>query len=427
MRVKFKHTVGCLFLLASTLWLAGCMNNQENAEAERGSKADDPKPEMITVVTNRTDLLETKYPEYAKLFQQKYPSVTVRFEALHDYDRNIKIRLASNEMPDLMLIPQIPNSDLPKFYLPLDDLKLDGEIYFPDYKKLQGVTYGIPSGVAVTGVIYNKKTFETAGITHVPQTLDEFYEVCEKLRRRGIVPLASNFKDRWPLNVWSGDVPLILSGTGSIKNQLAEVDRPFQPGSPYVQAVSIIKTMYQRGYLEGNLNDTNWERSKKEIAQGKSSMMLIGNWVINQLIENGAKSEELGFFPFPADNSGVLRSSISPDRYYGIAKNTKHPDAAKAFLKWLVEESGYDDYAGFIPVLKNKKSKLPQLMELDSYQPEYVESQMDSDPFTQIQNRSRIELQDYVQDYILGNPAEVLEKYNRQWSEARKALNMGNP
>lgn len=54
----------------------------------------------ITVVTNRTDLIDSKYMEYTKQFQQMYPGVKVQFEALRDYDRNIKIRLASGETPD---------------------------------------------------------------------------------------------------------------------------------------------------------------------------------------------------------------------------------------------------------------------------------------------------------------------------------------
>lgn len=422
MNRRLPFAICCLFLAACAA--SACGGNKEGEPPPLAETAQSGIGGSITVVTNRTDMIDTKYKEYAERFRQKYPSVNVRFEALRDYDRNMKIRLASGETPDVLLIPSIPNADLPKFFSPLDDVKLQGELYFRDFKTQHGHLYGIPSGVAVSGVVYNKKSFAAAGISRVPDTLDAFYEACEKLKRIGIVPFASNFKDRWPLQVWSNDVPVLLSGSAAIKNEMAYTDAPFQPDSPYGISMSIVKTLYRRGYLEANLNDTNWERSKREIAEGKTAMTLTGNWAVNQLIEHGAKPSDIGFFPFPPDNSGKLRVTLYPDRYYAVGKNTKHAAAAKAFVKWMVEESGYEHYAGFIPVLKERRPSLPQLEELDSCRPEYVEAVMDTDVLSQIQNKGQIEMPSIVQEYILGDPGEVLDKYNKQWEQARKTLKM---
>jgi raffinose/stachyose/melibiose transport system substrate-binding protein len=378
----------------------------------------------ITVVTNRTDMIDSYYTEYAKRFHEKYPGATVSFETFRDYDRNTKIRLATGEIPDVLLIPTIPNSDLPKFFAPLGDLGFEGELYFQSFKEYGGQLYGVPAGVAVTGVLYNKTSFRQAGIQEVPQTLDAFFETCRRLKAAGIVPLASNFKDRWPLQVWSNDVPILLSGTAAVKNAMAATDTPFQLDSPYGASMSIIKSLYEQGFLEGNLNDTNWESSKRDVAKGQTAMMVSGNWTVNQLIENGADPDNIGFFPFPADNSGKLRVTLYPDRYYAIGKNSKHPEAARAFVKWIVEESGYEEYSGFIPVLKNRKPRLPQLLELDSYKPEYVEFIRDTDALNLIQNKVQLEMPSVVQEFILEDPGEVFDKYNKQWAQARRTLNI---
>ncbi|MDD9267071.1 ABC transporter substrate-binding protein [Paenibacillus sp. GCM10023248] len=415
-------------LTAAALLLSGCTGTDTSSQQmPGGSRTNASNTEMsgtLTVVTNRTDMIDRTYKEYARRFQEKYPAIHIQFEALRDYDKNIKIRLASGETPDVLLIPSIPNSDLGKFFAPLSDVELQGDIYFQDFKDYQGVTYGIPSGVAVSGVIYNKKAFEQAGIGEVPRTLDAFYAVCAKLKQSGIVPFASNFKDRWPLQFWSTDVPMLLTGKAGTKNELADTAAPFQPGNPYDTSMSIIKTLYEQGFLEPNLNDTNWEGSKRELAAGKIGMMLTGNWAIKQMIENGAKPEDIGFFPFPADNSGKLKATRYPDRYYAVGKNSKHQAAAKAFMKWMVEESGYENYSGFIPVLKNRKPELPQLLEMDAYQPEYVEVIKDTDRLSQILNKAQLEMPALVQEYMLGTPAEVLEKYNQQWAGARQSLNI---
>jgi raffinose/stachyose/melibiose transport system substrate-binding protein len=413
-------------LAVAALLLPGCSGNDPK-DISISDKMAAINPQMsgtITVVTNRTDMIDKQYKEYEQRFHEKYPTMSVQFEALRDYDKNIKIRLASGETPDVLLIPSIPNADLGRFFVPLGDMNLEGELYFQDFKINQGEIYGIPSGLAVSGVIYNKKAFEKAGILEVPKTLEAFYETCDKLKKSGVVPFASNFKDRWPLQVWSNDVPITLAGNAETKNDLAASAAPFQPSNPYVASMSIIKTMYEKGYLEPKLNDTNWEGSKKELALGKIGMMLQGSWAIKQIIENGAKSEDIGFFPFPSDNSGKLRVTQYPDRYYAVGKNTKQVAAAKAFIKWMVEESGYENFSGFIPVLKERRSELPQLLEMDSYHPEYVNVVKDSDRLSQIQNKAQLEMTALVQEYILGNPAEVLNQYNQQWAQARHSLNI---
>lgn len=414
-------------LMAAAVWLSGCAAGAEGGGTPSPGVQASADPQMsgtITVVTNRTDMIDTKYKEYAQRFHQRYPSVQVQFEALRDYDKNIKIRLASGETPDVLLIPSVPSADLGKFFAPLGDLNLPGELYFQDFKVYKGETYGIPSGVAVSGVLYNRRAFELAGIKELPATLDAFYAVCGKLKESGVIPLASNFKDRWPLQVWTNDVAVMIGGEGRIKNDLAESDQPFVPGNPYVSAMTIVKTLNDRGYLEPNLNDTNWERSKRELAEGRIGMMVTGNWAVKQIVENGAKPEDLGFFPFPYDNSGKPRVTLYPDRYYAVGKNSKHQAAAKAFIKWMVEESGYENYSGFIPVLKGRKGDLPQLQELDAYKPEYVEVVKDTDKLSQILNKAQLEMPALVQEYLIGHSQAVLDKYNRQWEQARKSLNI---
>lgn len=413
-----------LGLAAIISLVSACANGGQGSGKPTASQ--DPEwTGTITVVTNRTDMIDTKYKEYAKQFQDEHPGITVQFEALRDYDKNIKIRLASGETPDVMLIPTIPNADLHKFFLPLDDIGIDKlGMYFADFKEYDGVTYGLPSGISVGGIAYNKPLFRKAGITEPPGTLDEFLAACARLKALGAVPVASNFKDRWPLQVWTSDVPLLLAGTGAVKNRLAQTDHPFQPDSPYIRSMSIVKTLYQKGYLEPNLNDTNWEASKRDLAEGRTAMIPTGIWLVNQLIDNGAKPEEIGFFPIPADNSGVRKATLYPDRYYAVGKNTKHAAAAKAFVKWMIEESDYESYSGFIPVVKSHKSTLPQLLEMESYHPQYIEIEKDSDSLSLILNKAQIELPGMVQDYMLGSPADVADKYNKTWAETRKLLQL---
>lgn len=112
----------------------------------------------IIFLTNRTDMIGKEYDEYVKRFNEKYPNIKVEFEASQtDYNQQAKVRMASGELPDVMFVPNIPNSDLPKYFASLDDLGLNDQLTFKDFKSFDGQLYGITTGNSTSGIVYNKK------------------------------------------------------------------------------------------------------------------------------------------------------------------------------------------------------------------------------------------------------------------------------
>ncbi|MEK3688953.1 ABC transporter substrate-binding protein [Paenibacillus sp. FSL R10-2736] len=378
----------------------------------------------IIFLTNRTDMIGKEYDEYVKRFNEKYPNIKVEFEASQtDYNQQAKVRMASGELPDVMFVPNIPNSDLPKYFASLDDLGLNDQLTFKDFKSFDGQLYGITTGNSTSGIVYNKKAFADAGITEVPKTWDEFLAACEKLKAKGVVPLASNFKDKWPLNDWVYAVPRVIAGNPDFPNEKLTQDAPFTMDNGYGKALGLLRELNEKGYLEKDINSTNWEQSKKDIASGKFAMYFLGNWVINQVIGAGTTSDNVGFFPLPYDNSGTLKAPLSPDFFYAVAKNSKNVDAAKAFVKWMIEESGYEDFAGFISPLKGKESKLTQLKEFQSTGVVLQEGTVDDAKVTEITNKAQLDLPAMVQEFVLAkDPQTVFDKWNKAWAKAKKDL-----
>ncbi|MFC0212315.1 ABC transporter substrate-binding protein [Paenibacillus chartarius] len=419
----------------SVLAACGTAGNESGKPADSGNSSTAPAASSaagaggnasikgkVTFLTNRTDMVDKEYKEYAKRFKEKYPNAEIEFEAVRDYDKTLKVRISSGDFPDIVLVPTIPNADLPKYFAPLDDLGLNDKIYFKDYKATGGKTYGIASGASTVGIVYNKKAFQAAGITAIPKTLDELYAAMDKLKAKGIVPLASNFKDKWPLQSWVYDLPPAIAGTANVANDRIKSDAPYTLDGAYAKSFGILKNLHQKGYLEPDINSTNWEQSKKDVASGKFAMYLLGNWVINQVIENGAKSEDIGFFPMPYDNSGKINSPLNPDWFYAVNKNSKNAETAKAFVKWMIEDSGFDKFAGFIPVLKDKQPELAQLTEFKSFNPTFIEGVPDNDQAIATQNKAQIDPPAMVQDFVLGDGKAVFDKFNKQWADAKKSL-----
>lgn len=441
MRMK-KNSLWIAFIMvfALTAILTGCNGSKDTSSGtnaginEGASNASDSNAAgkdtanklsgKVTFLTNRTDMIGKEYDDYIKRFNEKYPDITIEFEASQtDYNQQIKVRMASGELPDLMFIPDIPNSDLPKYFAPLDDLELSAEVTFKDFKSYDGKLYGITTGNSTSGIVYNKKAFADAGITELPKTWDEFLAACEKLKQNGVIPLSSNFKDKWPLGNWVYDLPRVIENNKNFPNERLNMEAPFSMDNGYGKAMTLLRTLAEKGYLEKDINSTNWEQSKKDVANGKMGMYFLGNWVINQVIGVGAESDNIGFFPLPFDNSGEIRAGLNPDFFYAVSKDSKNLEAAKAFLTWMLEDSGYEDFAGFISPLEGRESKLTQLAEFQATGVDLQEGMPDDPKVIEISNKAQIDLPAIAQEFVLAkDPQAVLDKWNKAWAKAKKDL-----
>lgn len=441
MRMKKNSLwIAFMMILALTAILTGCSGSKDTSSGtnaginEGASNASDSNAAgkdtanklsgKVTFLTNRTDMIGKEYDDYVKRFNEKYPDITIEFEASQtDYNQQIKVRMASGELPDLMFIPDIPNSDLPKYFAPLDDLELSAEVTFKDFKSYDGKLYGITTGNSTSGIVYNKKAFADAGITELPKTWDEFLAACEKLKQNGVIPLSSNFKDKWPLGNWVYDLPRVIENNKNFPNERLNMEAPFSMDNGYGKAMSLLRTLAEKGYLEKDINSTNWEQSKKDVANGKMGMYFLGNWVINQVIGVGDESDNIGFFPLPFDNSGEIRAGLNPDFFYAVSKDSKNLKAAKAFLTWMLEDSGYEDFAGFISPLEGRESKLTQLAEFQATGVDLQEGLPDDPKVIEISNKAQIDLPAIAQEFVLAkDPQAVLDKWNKAWAKAKKDL-----
>jgi raffinose/stachyose/melibiose transport system substrate-binding protein len=378
----------------------------------------------ITFLNHRTDIAETKMKEYLAAFKKLYPDAEVENQAVKDQSSILKVRAAAASLPDVSFVggDAMKTKDYPNFFIPLDDLGFAGKVHFEAQNTIDGKLYGVSSGGSITGVLYNKKAFEIAGITAVPTTLDAFYAACELLKSKGIIPVATNYKDKWPLDQYAA-LGQSIAGDAYIMDKLAQSDAPFTMDSPYGKALEILRTLADKKYTEPDLFSTNWEQSKKDLASGKFAMAVLGNWAIPQIIENGAQPEDIGFFPMPIDNSGNLVSPIGSDAVFCISKTSKNIATAKAFVKFMVEQSGYDDDSGFVPTLIASTPKLKQLADFMSGNPKLLEGGPTQDFTNKVTNKVQFAFPDFAQEYMVTKDKKgLLDKYNKKWADARKVV-----
>ncbi|MCZ8520861.1 MULTISPECIES: ABC transporter substrate-binding protein [Paenibacillus] len=378
----------------------------------------------ITFLTHRTDLADTVLTDIAEEFMAKNPGVHITVEASKG-DDVLKTQIAANELPDIMFVPSglgMTRKDYPTYFVPIDDLGYtkDNLWYYTNGAGPDNKLYTLSIGVNYQGFIYSKSAFQAAGIDKPPATMEEFLAAAEKLKAKGTVPVASNFKDGWPLgNYADGAYSNDITGLKNYQNTLIGKDLfGSEPGS-LLEGIKFLRTLADKGYLEKDLMSTNWDASKRDLAQGKVGMTYLGTWLPAQIEQNGGKPEDIGMFPVP----GAKALVGSADYMYGVTKNSKAPEAAKAFLKFMWDNGYMPKKAGMIPPNKDYQADQPFLKELLSYKLPIVEWEALQPEYQDLINKAQIDTKKVAQEYVLAeNPQEIIDKYNKKWADARKAL-----
>jgi raffinose/stachyose/melibiose transport system substrate-binding protein len=417
-----------IIVLTSVCLTKNLLNYSGHQSMIQTQKADDSEKTpkklsgKIVFATNRVDKVDTTLADLARAFTKQNPGTEIQFEGMIDDFKIISIRMAANELPDIApVIDSLSKQYYSRYFTPIDDLGFNKDnLYLYDCGVGEdGKLYSLPNAVVYSGFIYNKACFREAGIRSVPGTPDEFYKACEALKSKGILPVASNFKDVWPLNWYGVDYAVATTGESDYQNSLTKKDNPLCNDGGMLAGFKFVRQLKERGYVEKNFISTNWDSMKREFGTGKIGMVFLGSWFIPQIIENGISPEDAGMFPVP----GAKAIEFSKDKSFGIAAGSNNIELAKAFLKYCWEAGRYSIAVGDLSPLKSIRPNLPTLNELLSYGLPVVEAIPQNDNYNAILNTARFGWGNVLQEYLLAaNPDDVVKKYNGKWAETRAAL-----
>ncbi len=432
--MKAQRILATALLAAITLG-AFAGGSKDSAKADSGKIAG-----SIVVLHHRTDWNDTKFQEYKARFNEKYPDVSVEFEAITDYAGTVRTRMSTKEYGDVLMMvtnPPIPQ-DFGNFYEPMgtkaelnkryDFIEQSAQISYGD------TVYALPINANVGGLVYNKRVFEKAGITKFPKTSDEFYAALEKIKKNtDAVPIFINYPSKWTLVQWEGGRNA-YSGDPDWGNKMIHMDDPFSAGKPHYELYKVLYEVVKRGLCEKDLLTSDWEASKQMIADGKIGVMNLGGWAVGQIMALAKNPDDIGYMPYPTSVGGKMYSEVALDYNVAVNKYSRNKAAAAAFAKWFADESGYARDNQSIPALKG--SAFPAV--LDSFKQSgvvYIAGNPakpgEDGLFDKIDKEAEIGLwadpqKIRIVDAAMGTTKEsfddIMKDWNARWAKARKTL-----
>lgn len=427
----------------AALLLAGCTGTGGSTKGADAKAPDDPSKVSgtITVLTQRTDLVQDgTMKKYAAAFNRTYPKVKVEFQALTNYESEVKIRMNTENYGDVLMIPGvIKKSDYPKFFASLGTREERAKKYrFTDFTTVDGKVYG-QSPIGVTpGFVYNKRVWKEAGVTEWPTTPAEFLDDLKTIRSKtGATPYYTNFAAGWPLTSWTFVNGSVHCDTGAT-TKLAE-GNPWAKGADLRVGDRLLYDIVHDGLAEKDPTTTNWEASKTRLAKGEIATQWLGTWAVIQF-QDAARTarvdpDDIGFMPFPTQVDGKFCAVVGPDYNQAVNVHSAHKEAARAWIDWFTDKSGYDrDNLAISPlkdaplpaVLKPYEDAGVKLIELDDSAGAEVKLIDD-------QSEVGINKPDYRQDLVdlargakSGSLDDFLNGLTKKWSEAQKTVGSGS-
>ncbi|MFH9084102.1 ABC transporter substrate-binding protein [Streptomyces sp. NPDC017673] len=435
--MRTKRTFTGALVATAILSAAGC-GGGGTASGETAEAPADPADASgtIKVLTARTDLVQNgTMARYAAEFNKTYPNVKVKFEALTDYEGEVKIRMNTDDYGDVLMIPAaVAKNDYPKFFSPLGTTaELGAKYRFSDKTDVGGKVYGIAQFGTANGFVYNKAVWKKAGVTRWPTTPEEFLTDLRAVKAKtDALPYYTNFKDGWPLTAWSNNIGSVTCDTKA-NDKLAGAVSPWRKGGELNTIDSLLYDIVKGGLSEKDPNTTNWEASKGMIAQGGVATMQLGSWAITQMRDAAKKAgrnpADIGFMPFPVQKDGRYCAVLASDYQQAVNIHSSHKTAARAWIDWFTDKSGYSAEEGAVSAVKS--AAMPStLKDFTDNDVTYVErSEARTGEVNTIDNAAEIGLNkpDYRQklvDLARGAQKGSLQDYfadlDERWDEAAR-------
>lgn len=340
-----KLRLGLVLIFGLSLFLAAC--NDTESSGEKGEEVE--KLEIFSWWTGAGE--EAGLNALVELFQENHPDIEVENAAVAGgAGTNAKAVLASrmqgDDPPSTFQVHG--GAELNEGWVaagkmqPLNDLyeEMGWHDKFPEelieLVSKDGNIYSVPVNIHRGNVLwYNKQIFEENNL-EPPTTFDEFFEVAETLKSKGITPLALGDKEPWTASHLFETVLLGVLGPEDYKKlwtQEVTFDDP-----RIREAAEIFKDML--AYVNEDHSSRNWQDASQLVGNGQAAMNVMGDWAKGYFVNdlNLKVNEDFGYIGTPGTDGEFM---VITDTF-GLPKGVENPEDVKKFLKVLGSVEGQD-------------------------------------------------------------------------------------
>lgn len=215
------------------------------------------------------------------------------------------------------------------------------------------ILYSMPMEATNLGLLYNRELFRKSGLDpdHPPQTWDELYDFAKRLTmdtdgdgktdQTGlfipIFPSSGSYSD-WMVWQW---MPFLWQAGGYVISE--DQTRVLFNSESGVQALTLWKRIYDALNLRTFTSDYEAAFPSRHLVMAFDGPWNLPRW----------KDRKIDWAIAPLPAGPAKRATIVGGEYIAIFKQSKNPDAAWAFVKWLTRpdvQAMWSMKSGYLPI-----------------------------------------------------------------------------
>ena len=350
-----KKLISMLLVAAMAVTMAaGCGSKESSAGDENSEKI------TLKVFSNLPDrkngqgLVEQMIIDE---YMEENENVIIKVEALDEEAYKTKFKAYSMEgMPDVVSI-----WGQPAFLDEVVDAGVLAELNYEDYSdykfiegSLNGFTYdgklyGLPRNTDVACIYYNQKMFDDNG-WKVPETYDELLALADEINAKGIVPMAMDGGDGWPMAVYLSDILFKLTGedyAGIVSDAVAGAD--FSDAN-LKKATELLKAAADAKLFQNGYDSQDYGTAMNLFTNGQAAMFYMGSWESSMALNEDIPEEirtNIRVFTMP-DIDGGKASANDITAWngggYAVSANSKVKEEAIKFLNYMYQPDKLSKY-----------------------------------------------------------------------------------
>lgn len=202
--------------------------------------------------------------------------------------------------------------------------------------------YGAPFGSAMGGgILYNKSIYKKLGLK-IPLTWFDFMMNNAKIKKAGIIPVISTYKDSWTAQI------LVLADEFNVQSvapnfpAMFTADKASISNTPAAMAgFRHLEQIHNAGYQNQDFATTTLATGLKYLATGRGAHLPMLSFVASELNKSYPKlADVIGIFAVPGNSSTINGLTVWMPAGLFIPTTTSHLAAAKKFVAFSTTTVG---------------------------------------------------------------------------------------
>ncbi|WP_152392285.1 ABC transporter substrate-binding protein [Paenibacillus guangzhouensis] len=400
MQKKWGKSITLLLITALLLMLAaGCGTKKEETKTEPTTSTEtktETKTEPTTTTTTEPTTTEAAGPELEGDFElqyfvggygdgfwkeaiaefaKKYPKLKIKESAGPKINDQMKPRWIQGNPPDFVYIDgagsnatqMVKDDQLLDMTDWLETAKNEDGKLIKDLLIMQPVKYDgkvapIPFVFGTWGIFYDKAEFKKNGWNE-PKNWEEFLAVSKQIQdSKKMYPFIHTGKYPYYINGGLVDTAILVNNNydTSIFDKIQALEPGVFKSDAVKKALDQVKQLVDAKYIDPASAAINHTDSQSLFLQHKDAFIPNGLWVENEMKKDVPAGFEFGFVPSVTQAAGGKFVAIPYTSTIGVAKKAKNPEAAKAFMQFILTEKWAVRWAELTGALDNIKADLSQ-------------------------------------------------------------------